>query len=92
MHSPADAAASACTGTVRASISAMKTRAQPTMAENSICRVDDGRTFPHGKVKPRMRRALLSTHIVCSVGWFGAVLSFLALAIAALKTADSGSS
>ena len=37
---------------------------------------------------PRLRKLALTTHVVCSVGWLGAVGAFLALAIAGL-TSDS---
>lgn len=37
---------------------------------------------------PGLRRAGLTLHISCSVGWFGAVLSFLALAITGLNARD----
>jgi uncharacterized membrane protein len=37
-------------------------------------------------LNPTPRRALLTAHIVCSVGWIGAVAAFLALNIVALTT------
>ena len=37
---------------------------------------------------PRVRKAALTTHVVCSVGWLGAVAGSLALAVAALVTDD----
>ena len=37
---------------------------------------------------PRVRKAALTTHVVCSVGWLGAVAGSLALATAALVTDD----
>ena len=37
---------------------------------------------------PRVRKAALTAHVVCSVGWLGAVAGSLALAIAALVTDD----
>jgi hypothetical protein len=37
---------------------------------------------------PRVRKSALTTHVVCSVGWLGAVAGSLALAIAALATDD----
>ena len=39
-------------------------------------------------MSPRVRKAALTTHIGCSVGWLGAVAGSLALAIAALVTDD----
>lgn len=39
---------------------------------------------------PRLRKASLTLHVASSVGWFGAVAAFLALAIAA-ATIDDGS-
>lgn len=41
---------------------------------------------------PNARRALLTSHIVFSVGWIGAVAAFLALDIAALTTAGEETS
>jgi hypothetical protein len=38
--------------------------------------------------KPGVRRFLLTTHIVSSVGWLGAVAAFLALALAGLVSPD----
>jgi hypothetical protein len=38
---------------------------------------------------PRVRKAALTTHVVCSVGWLGAVAGSLALAVAALVTGDA---
>ena len=36
----------------------------------------------------RVRKAALTAHVVCSVGWLGAVVGSLALAIAGLITDD----
>lgn len=38
---------------------------------------------------PRARKLALTAHVVFSVGWFGAVASFLALAIAGLASQDA---
>jgi uncharacterized membrane protein len=38
---------------------------------------------------PRLRRFALTAHVTSSVGWFGAVAGFLALAIAALTSRDA---
>ena len=38
---------------------------------------------------PAWRKALLVSHVVSSVGWLGAVLAFLALAVAALNSDDA---
>jgi hypothetical protein len=38
---------------------------------------------------PHIRKIALTTHIVCSVGWIGAVATFLLLAIAGLTSADA---
>jgi uncharacterized membrane protein len=38
---------------------------------------------------PRIRKFLLTVHIICSVGWFGAVLAYLPLAVTGLKSADA---
>jgi hypothetical protein len=35
---------------------------------------------------PRLRKFALTVHVMCSVGWLGAVAAFLALAIAALRS------
>ncbi|MGP9649379.1 DUF2269 domain-containing protein [Glutamicibacter sp. AOP38-B1-38] len=37
---------------------------------------------------PKLRKASLAAHIGCSVGWLGAVVGFLALAIAAMTAED----
>ena len=39
-------------------------------------------------MSPRVRKAALTTHVACSVGWLGAVAGSLTLAIAALVTDD----
>jgi hypothetical protein len=39
---------------------------------------------------PGVRRFALTAHVACSVGWFGAVAGFLALAIAGLTSPDAG--
>lgn len=36
-------------------------------------------------ITPGLRKLVLTTHVTCSVGWFGAVAAFLALAIAGLS-------
>lgn len=41
------------------------------------------------RMKPPTRKALLTLHIVFSVGWVGAVLAYLALAVAGLASGDS---
>ena len=38
---------------------------------------------------PMLRRALLIVHVLSSVGWFGAVAAFLALAVAGLGSGDA---
>lgn len=38
---------------------------------------------------PRLRKCALTIHVITSVGWLGAVVSFLALAIASLVSKDS---
>ena len=38
---------------------------------------------------PGIRKIALTTHVVCSVGWIGAVATFLVLAIAGLASADA---
>jgi hypothetical protein len=35
-----------------------------------------------------LRKLVLFVHVTCSVGWLGSVLAFLALALAALTSAD----
>lgn len=39
-------------------------------------------------MSPGLRKLALTTHVVCSVGWLGAVASFLALAIVGLTTTE----
>ncbi len=41
-------------------------------------------------MSPRLRRVVLVAHVVTSVGWLGAVLVFLALAVLGLVSADPG--
>lgn len=38
---------------------------------------------------PRLRRLALTAHVVSSVGWIGAVIAFLALAVAGLTSRDA---
>ncbi len=38
---------------------------------------------------PRLRKVALTTHVIVSVGWFGAVAGFLALAVAGLTSQDA---
>jgi len=38
---------------------------------------------------PRLRKFALTAHVVSSVGWLGAVVAFLALAVAALSSDDA---
>jgi hypothetical protein len=40
-------------------------------------------------MKPGLRKLTLTAHVIASVGWFGAVLAFLALAIAGLVSQDA---
>jgi hypothetical protein len=40
-------------------------------------------------MNPRVRKFALTAHVVASVGWLGAVVGFLALAVAALTSDDS---
>ena len=40
-------------------------------------------------MSPRVRRLALTAHVASSVGWFGAVAAFLALAVVGLTSADS---
>ena len=39
---------------------------------------------------PRVRRPLLATHVICSVGWIGAALAYLALGLAARLSDQPG--
>src|SRR5260370_33265299 len=39
-------------------------------------------------MQPHLRRAVLTAHIMSSLGWFGAVIVFLALTIAGLANAN----
>lgn len=38
---------------------------------------------------PALRKLALTAHVVCAVGWIGAVAAFLALALAGLVSADA---
>jgi hypothetical protein len=38
---------------------------------------------------PLLRKFVLTAHVTCSVGWLGAVASFLALSIAGLTSQDA---
>lgn len=40
-------------------------------------------------LSPGLRKLALTAHVVCSVGWIGALASFLALAIAAVTRGDT---
>jgi hypothetical protein len=39
-------------------------------------------------MRPRIRKFALTAHVIFSVGWFGAVAAFLALAVAGLTSSD----
>lgn len=41
-------------------------------------------------MSPRLRKLALTAHVTFSVGWFGAVAAFLALAVAGLVSPDDG--
>ena len=41
-------------------------------------------------MSPRLRKAVLTAHVVTSVGWLGAVVAYLALDITATTSTDSG--
>src|SRR3954466_15602556 len=38
-----------------------------------------------GTMSPSVRKLMLTAHVVCSVGWLGAVATFLVLALAGLS-------
>ena len=40
-------------------------------------------------MRPRLRKFVLTVHIMCSVGWLGAVIGSLALAVAGLTSRDA---
>ena len=40
-------------------------------------------------MSPRVRRLALAAHVVCSVGWLGAIVAFLALAIVGVTSQDA---
>ena len=40
-------------------------------------------------MSPRIRKFALTAHVACSVGWLGAVVGFLALAVAGLTSQDA---
>ena len=52
------------------------------------CTVRIRRWTPHSTMTSRMQKLALLAHITFSVGWFGAVAAYLALAIAALTSHD----
>lgn len=39
-------------------------------------------------VSTGLRRALLAAHIICSIGWIGAVVTYLAIAVLAMTSSD----
>lgn len=39
---------------------------------------------------PRLRKAVLTAHVVTSVGWLGAVLAYIPLDVTAVSTTDAG--
>ncbi|MCZ9880195.1 DUF2269 domain-containing protein [Arthrobacter sp. B2a2-09] len=41
-------------------------------------------------MSPRLRKLALTAHVTFSLGWFGAVAAFLALAVAGLASTDAG--
>ena len=45
--------------------------------------------FTNNVMRPQLRKLALTAHVTTSVGWFGAVGSFLVLAIAGLTSADA---
>ena len=47
--------------------------------------------YDERRMRPSLRKLMLTVHVVVSVGWFGAAASVLALAVAALTAPDSGS-
>ncbi len=38
---------------------------------------------------PGLRKFVLTAHIICSVGWLGAVVAFLAITVAGLSSQDA---
>ena len=40
------------------------------------------------RLSPRLRKLALTVHIICSVGWLGAVVTFLVLAVVGLTSHD----
>ncbi len=40
-------------------------------------------------MKPRLRKFALTAHVIASVGWFGAVAAFLALAVTGVSSRDA---
>lgn len=37
-------------------------------------------------MRPRLSKLVLTTHVICSVGWFGAIAAYLAIAVAGLTS------
>jgi hypothetical protein len=54
-----------------------------------LCRAERHRRTEPSTMTPRLRKLLLTAHITFSVGWFGAVAAFLALAITGLTSRDA---
>lgn len=40
------------------------------------------------RLRPNVRKAALTFHVLCTVGWFGSVAAYLALALTGLSSAD----
>lgn len=47
-----------------------------------------GQKLLHMNMPPRLRKLALATHVVFSVGWFGSVMPYLALAVTGLTSHD----
>src|SRR5438132_7467692 len=64
----------------------MKKTIDGTMEEQNISKPDTVSYSNSTTMTPGIRKFVLTLHIIFSVGWFGAVLVYLALAIAGLTS------
>jgi hypothetical protein len=59
------------------------------MAERPGTRLASFRQVPTATMRPRTRKLALVAHVGCSVGWLGAVVTSLVLAVVALASRDA---
>jgi hypothetical protein len=61
---------------------------ETTIDEQSVTKTDADSQSKFAIMPTRMRKFMLTVHVIFSVGWLGAVLSYLALAITGLVSRD----